>query len=110
MPTVTVRPTASSQMAIGSGPPESRSAAPVTAASAPRPTTTDRSIAASAPLCLENHSSAVGDDLAHRRADFRGIEPHHDDGVGAHGGGILNQPVDGVAPRLLQQAGIFIDL
>src|SRR5215472_5728348 len=60
--------------------------------------------------CLEDHGRAVGDDLAHGLADLGGVEAHHDDAVGPHGGGVLDQPVDRLAAGLLEELGVFVDL
>ena len=52
---------------------------------------------------------AVSDDFAHGVTDLRAIVAHHQDGVGAHRGCVLDKPVQGVAARLLEQLGIFVN-
>src|SRR6185312_16522373 len=58
----------------------------------------------------QHRGGTVGHDLAHHLADLVGVEAHHDDGVGAHGLGVLHHAVHGVAARFLQQGGVFDDL
>src|SRR5713226_9436975 len=108
-PAVRIAPVTTSQSVTGGGPPRARTTRAAPRASTPRPRTIERSIA-SAGIGLEDDGRAVGDDLAHGLADLRRIEAHHDDGIGAHGGGVPHQTVDRLAPRFLEQAGIFVDL
>src|SRR6516162_8934809 len=109
MPRVRISPRPRSQTMTGSGPPRRRKPRPAASAARPRTKSPTRSMA-SGRLLLQHHGGAIGDDLAHGLADLGGIEAHHDDGVGAHGRRVLHHAVDGVAPRLLQQSRVFMDL
>ena len=53
---------------------------------------------------------AVGHDLGELLADLRGVEAHGDDRVGPHQPGVVDHPVDRMAPRVLQQLGVLGDL
>jgi class 3 adenylate cyclase len=59
---------------------------------------------------LDHRRRPVGNDFAHRLADLGRIEAHHQHGVGAHHGGVAYQAIDGVAARLFEQLGVFVDL
>src|SRR3954451_10395834 len=97
-------------MTTGNGPSLTRNASPAPSAARPSRNSPMRSMRSGRRLGLQDHGRAIGDDLAHGLADLRGIEAHHDDGIGTHGRGILDHPVDGMAPRLFQQSRIFMDL
>src|SRR6266436_2554025 len=58
----------------------------------------------------EHDSGAIGNDFAHGLAHFGGIEAHHDDTVGAHGGRVSYHSVDGLPAGLFQQLRIFMNL
>src|SRR5215469_7467904 len=109
MPRVMSSPRPRSQTMTGTGPPRRRNPSPAASAASPRAKSPTRSMT-SGRLGLQKHGRAIGDDLAHGLADLGGIETHHDDGVGTHGRGVLHHAVDGVAPRLLQQSRVFMDL
>src|ERR1700674_3583884 len=52
----------------------------------------------------------ISNDFAHGLAHFRGIEAHHDDGVGTHDGRVAHHPIDRLPASLLQQLRIFVNL
>jgi hypothetical protein len=89
-------------------------------ASAPQPTAASmtppiassaaRSNCASAGQRLDHRGRTIGDDLAHRLSDLRGVEAHHQDRVGAHHRRILHQTVHCLAARVLEQMAVFVDL
>src|SRR6516164_2374546 len=109
MPRVRMSPRTRSQTMTGTGPPRRRKPRPAASAARPRAKSPTRS-RTSGRLGLQHHGGAIGDDLAHGLADLGGIEAHHDDGVSAHGGCVLHHAVHGMAPRLLQQSRVFMDL
>src|SRR5580698_837088 len=84
--------------------PVTRSATPRTATSAPM---TMRALRITR---LEHYGGPVGHDLAHGLSDLRGVETHHDNAVAAHGGCVLDEAVDGLAARLFEELGVFVDL
>src|SRR5208282_621757 len=58
---------------------------------------------------FDHRRRAVGDDLAHRIADLGAVVAHHQDGVRAHRGRVLDQPIERMAARLLEQLRVFVD-
>src|SRR5262249_56794283 len=60
-------------------------------------------------FALDDRCRAVGDDFAHRLADFCGIEPHHQHCIGAHRTRVLDETVDCMTPRLLEQLSVLVD-
>src|SRR3954454_8953424 len=59
---------------------------------------------------LDDDGRAVGDDLGHRPRELRAVEAHRDHGVPAHQAGVLDQPVEGLAPGVLEQRRVFVNL
>src|SRR6266550_812401 len=59
---------------------------------------------------LHNDRRAVGDDLGHVAGHLAAVEAHRDDRVGAHQRGVLDEPVQRLAPRVLEQLGVLVDL
>ena len=52
----------------------------------------------------------VGDDLAHRARQLGAVEAHREDGVRAEQRRVLDEPVEGLAAGVLEQARVLVDL
>src|SRR5664280_808337 len=52
----------------------------------------------------------VGHDFRHGCADLRRVEAHREDRVGAHQSRVLDHSVEGLAPGVLEQLGVLVDL
>src|SRR6476620_9727290 len=58
----------------------------------------------------DNDGRAVGHDLGHGLADLGRVEPERDDRVRAHECRVLDHPVECLAPGVLEQLGVLVDL
>src|SRR5262249_32319474 len=59
---------------------------------------------------LHDDRRAIRDDLGHVARHLAAVEAHRDDRVGAHERGVVDEPVAGLAARVLEQLGVLVDL
>src|SRR6187397_3521593 len=58
---------------------------------------------------LDDDGGAVGDDLGHRVVELGAVEPHADDGVGAHERCVRDHSVEGLTAGVLEKLGVLVD-